>query len=275
MERITTIGTLERLLEDWGWFELANCLALSPPPDNTSAPERVELVLRIQVPGSIHDDLCVYRVARLTATGIHEWSFDDEDFYHTTDHSVEIAELIQTSAGFGFGLDVPTFVRLVADVFEYERLPDVTEPKPPWSSGSWLAVSAPQKEQPSPGQWVEALVQNGVDAAWRLLGGPAHPTERVPADYTGWFLERPSRLAEHDGGIFMFSVGAEPNGFRLIMERKGADDEMWVAACRSLAGWFPDCEFDPGNVRFTAAQWLALLAAESNEQQGGRRDDLD
>jgi hypothetical protein len=70
VERITSAEALTQLLDDWDWFELANCLVLSPPPDNASTPERVELVLRTQVPGSIHDDVDTYQVARLIATGV-------------------------------------------------------------------------------------------------------------------------------------------------------------------------------------------------------------
>ncbi len=61
-----SIEALRQLLDDNGWFELANanCLSLSPPPGGSPTPERVEIVLRNEVPGSIHDDVRIFEVTR-------------------------------------------------------------------------------------------------------------------------------------------------------------------------------------------------------------------
>ncbi len=62
-------------------------------------------------------------------------------------------------------------------------------------------MTAPRAAVPSPRQWVEALARQGIDVTWR-----------VAADYTGLFLERPSRLTEHDQGIFVRYLGVDDAG---------------------------------------------------------------
>lgn len=159
----------------------------------------------------------------------------------------------------GLSFDVPTLVRLVADAFEYEWLPDVTETVEPWTSGNEFSVTSPRADPPSPAQWVEALARHGVDATWRIYDGPAQPPERVPADYVGWFLERPSRLNEHHGGVFVRYIGEHGCKLALTMERHQADNQLWQAASRSAASMFPNGEFRTGNCQFTADQWLTHL----------------
>lgn len=262
MEPIRSAEALAQLLDEFAWFHDASCLSLSPPPGGVDTPERVELVLRdMGVGGYNAGDLRTYRMLRLTAVGVREWSFSGPTFDHHTEYLMQEAEPAEATAGFGFTLDVPTEVRLVADAFEYERLPDITEPLPAWTSDNHLFLDAPTAERPSPGQWVEALARAGVDVSWRIYGGPACPIERVPADYTGWFLERTSRLPDHDGGLFVFGAGVHQDRFHMTVENKGTDGELWQSACRLLARWFPDGEFHSGNCRFTAEEFLALTVA--------------
>jgi hypothetical protein len=128
---ITSIEELRQFFDDNGWFELANCLILSPPPGGSAPPEQVELVLRDEITSNVNAKVRTFQITRITATGVHEYTFIGEEFHHRTDHSVEIAELIENSLGYGLGLDVPTFVWVVADTFTCERLPEVTEPMPP------------------------------------------------------------------------------------------------------------------------------------------------
>ena len=52
-------------------------------------------------------------------------------------------------------------------------------------------------------------------------------------------------------------------------------NELWLSVCRAVARWFPDGEFNTGNRRFTAEQWLTLLATKGDGEERGRRDDLD
>jgi hypothetical protein len=228
-------------------------------------PERVELVLRDFGTGGLNaGDLRTYQSLRLTATEVREWSFTGEAFDYAPDHHMEGIEPVETSAGIGLILDVPTLVRLVAGAFACERLPTVTETVPPWTSGIEFSVTAQRADRPSPAQWVEALALQGADVTWRIYGGPAQPTGRVPADYVGWFLERPSRLSEHDGGVFVSHIGEEAHGIVLRMERNQADDELWRAVCRSVAHMFPDGEFSSGNCQFTADEWLTHLTTTSD-----------
>jgi hypothetical protein len=260
MDRFDSAQALGQLLDDLYEFQDIYCDSVFPPPGGADTPHRVELVMRDVVsggpdPGAVRTS----RITRLTATGVREWSFSGEHFYHAADHCIDGADLIETGDGFGLAFGLPTPVRLVASAFESERLPDVIDVVPAWTSDSWLFVTAPRAGVPSPGQWVEAMVREGTEVSWRYLGGPAHPSDRVPADYTGWFLERPSRLTENDQGVFVDHVGATAKGVDMSLERKGADDELWRSLCRSVARLFPDGEFYSGNCRFTAEQWLAHL----------------
>jgi len=174
-QSIRSAEALSKVLDEVAWFELAYCVSLSPPPGGPVAPERVELVLRDEITASTDEDVRTFRMSRLTATGIREWSFSgEEEFYWSSDYSVEYAELIDTPDGFGLAFDVPTLVCLVADAFEYERLPDETEPMPIWL-GTSFTVMAPRIGVPPPAQWVEAFAREGTEVGWRVLGGPAHP----------------------------------------------------------------------------------------------------
>ena len=221
---------------------------------------RVELVLRDFGAGGLNaGDLRSYQTLRLTATGVREWSFAGEALYPAPDHCMEGAEPVKTSVGFGLILDVPTVVRLVADAFECQRLPNVTEAVASWTSGSEFCVTDRRADPASPAQWVDALAQNAVEVGWRIYGGPARPPERVPFDYVGWFLQRPSRLSEHDGGVFVSRIGQHAHGLAVTVERNQADDRLWYAVCRCAADLFPDGEFRSGNRQFTADQWCTQL----------------
>lgn len=265
MKRIESAEELEQLFDEFAWFQDGSCPSLAPPPNSANTPQQVELVLRDMGTGGINaGDLRTYMTLRLVGTGVREWSFTGEAFHHAAEHCMEGVDTIDTSAGFGLTVDVPTLVRLVADVVEYERLPEVTEANPPWTIDREFSVTARRADRPSPAEWVTALATQGVDVAWRVYGGPAHPTERVPTDYTGWFLERLSRLDEHDGGVFMAYTGERAPWVAVVLERYGADDDLWLAARRTVAHMFPDGEFRSGNCRFTAAQWMDQLTHTSD-----------
>jgi hypothetical protein len=88
------------------------------------------------------------------------------------------------------------------------------------------------------------------------------PTEQVPSkEYVGWFLEQPTHLSEDGGGVLFQWVAEDAEGVTLVLARWDADDELWLASCRSAARLFPEGEFASGNCRFTADEWLACLAA--------------
>jgi hypothetical protein len=201
---ITSADAQAKAFEEFGWFEGGQCTSVSPPPGDARMPECVELVLRDFGTGGLEPgDMRTYCVLKLTATGVQEWSFEGQKFNHVPDHVTEGAEPVETPAGFGFTVDVPTAVRLVASSFEFERLPDVTEAVASWTSDRELHVTAPGAKLPAPAQWVEALIREDVEVAWRIYGDATTPTEDVPKeDYVGWFLARPSRLNEDDGGLF-------------------------------------------------------------------------
>ncbi|SEH89893.1 hypothetical protein SAMN04489835_5424 [Mycolicibacterium rutilum] len=264
MTRVESADALARLLDELAWLQDTYCLEMSAPPGAAVAPERVELVLRDEGTGGFDPgDVRVHAQSRLTALGIREWSFLGEHFDHAPDHCMAGADLIEDTDRFGLAFDVPSPVRLVATAFEHERLPDHHAVVPPWTSTSWLQVTAPRAQVPSPAEWVEAFDAEGAEVTWRLYGGPAHPTENVSADYTGWFLERPSRVDEHLSGLFMFTVGSG----HVYVDRKDVDDDLWWVFCRAAARLFPTGEFESGNLRFTAEEWLARLSSEGHGAQ--------
>jgi hypothetical protein len=261
---ITTADALRELLDQFGWFEDGQCMRISPLPGGAPVPARVELVLRDFGTGSLWaGEIRTYQVLRLTATEVQDWSVEGDDFHHFPEHVMEGAMPVEDPAGFGFTLDVPTPVRLVARSFEFNRLPAVTEKVAARTSDRELHVSAPRANLPTPAAWVEALAREGIAVAWRIYGDAATPTEQVPSkEYVGWFLERPSRLSEDDGGIFFRWVAEDAGRVTLVLERWGADDELWLGSCRSAVSNFPEGEFSSGNCRFSARSWLAHLAAQ-------------
>jgi hypothetical protein len=218
---ITSANALEEAFDEFGWFEDGQCTSISPPPGGARVPERVELLLRDFGTGGLEaGNMRTYCVLKLTATEVQEWSFDGRKFDHMPGHAMEEAEAVETAAGFGFTLNVPTLVRLVASSFEFERLPDVTEAVAPWTSDRELHVTAPGADLPTPIQWAEALAQEGVDVGWRIYGDARTPTEQVPRkDYVGWFLARPSRLSDDDGGLFFRWVAEDAEEVSLALER--------------------------------------------------------
>ncbi|WP_155948639.1 hypothetical protein [Mycobacterium sp. URHB0044] len=260
---IRSAEALARLFDEFDWFHCGQCVSLSPLPNAALTPARVEMVLRDFGTGGLDaGDLRTYRTLSLTATDVREWSALGETVAHSPDHAMDGAEPVAAASGFGFDFDVPTPVRVVARAFEATRLPDVTERVKPWTSDRDMAITAPGARLPSPADWVLGLAKEAIEVAWRIYGGPAVPVERVPRDYTGWFLERPSRLGDHDGGVFFSHVGDDRRVVALHLENQQVDPGLWRALCGCVARMFPAGEFRSGNCRFTADQWSAHLKAE-------------
>jgi hypothetical protein len=114
----------------------------------------------------------------------------------------EGADLIELRDSFGVTLDVPSIVRLLARSFTFERLPEVSEVVEPWTSERDLHIEAASSHLPTPSDWIDALVREGVAADWRLYGDRPAPVSRVPKeDYSGWFLQRLERTSESNGGV--------------------------------------------------------------------------
>lgn len=261
---IRSAQALDELLEAFGWFEGGRCISVSPVPTVASTPRCVELVLRDGGVGGLRaGDLRTYKELRLEANGVQEWSLEGDAFVQVPGYLIGDLDLVEASDGFGFTLDLPTIVRLIATSFEWNRLPDVIEPFDAWASDRELFVNVPQGEAPAPGAWIDMLRRQGVEVGWRVYGGDITPPSRLPAvGYDGWFLERPERVGEHDGGVqIIIDSAAAGLTFTLGRRVEVVDDGLWLAVCRSTVGLFPDGEFMSGNSRFSGEEWLAHLSA--------------
>jgi hypothetical protein len=261
---IRSARALDELLEAYEWFDGGQCTSVSPDPTTTSTPARVELVLRDAGLGGLRaGDLRTYRELRLSASGVHEWSFEGDTFVRAPGHLITALESFESSSGFGFTTDLPTTITVTATSFEAEQLPDVVEPFEAWVCDHELFVAVPHAEAPAPAEWIDTILQHGVEVGWRTYGGEITPPDLVSADgYDGWFLERPERVGDHDGGVQII-IHHDAAGLTFKLDRPGdvVDDESWWAMCRSTATLFPDGEFVSGNSRFAADEWLTHVIA--------------
>ena len=255
---------LAELLDEFGWFEDGHCLTLTPPPTKKMPPRRVELVLRdAGIGGFRPGDVRAYRAVKLTSTDVGEWSFEGGgEFFHSPQHCTEGAELIDLPDSFGVTLDVPSIIRLLARSFTFERLPEVSEVVAPWTSERDLHVDAASGHLPTPSDWIARLEHEGLAAHWRRYGDGPAPVDRVPEeDYSGWFLQRPERTSESNGGV-MFRAFDDGTRLMIVLDRWEADDELWDAVRRSAGLMFPEATFRSGNSSFLANEWTAHLSHE-------------
>lgn len=261
--RLSTADELEAILDEFDWFDRGQCVAITPPPTTALAPKRVRIVLRDFGSGGLFaGDQRSYNVLLLTALDPAVWACEGEEFLNVAQHALDPVELLEEADGFGLQLDVPSVVQLVAPSFEVQRLPDATERVPPWTGDSKVEVVAATAAVPHPRDWALASARAGVSLVWRTYGGSQVPVERVPeADYGGWFLQRPDRLSDDDGGLLFSDVNVNAHGSTALTLDCQVDDEgLWLAALRAVDELLPEAEYRHGNCCFSAGEWGRHLA---------------
>jgi hypothetical protein len=202
----------------------------------------------------------VLRVFRVEANGVREWSLETEGSYHPT-HYLEGVDRIKTGEGLRLVLDVPGRLVLVCAELMVEPQPDRTEPIRPWANGPEFSTVGPGSPRPSPAKWTEWLRGLGLPTVWRRYGGDAEPASHIPANYTGWFLQTPERIAQSPAGLFFYHGGPNEDG-DLELHLQGYYDEgsqaLW-AACGRIIGSMSGSVVRCGNCRLTGEQWLEYL----------------
>jgi hypothetical protein len=264
---------LAEVLTPVDWFEGGRCADASPPPGPAATPKSVELVLRDAGEGGLRPgDLRTHRVLRLVALDVREWSHEGTSYVHLPDHLISDLDPVEERRGFGFTVDVPSRIRLIARSFDAERLPDVVEAFGAWASDRELFVAVPSGELPAPRAWVEAIAAAGGDVGWRTYAGDIAPPDRVPPDdYDGWFLAPPALVAARPDGVQVVLHRGQA-GLTIKLERSSADEvdsACWSAVCRAAAALVPAGEFMSGNCRFSADEWRSHLAAAAASTDPG------
>lgn len=84
--------------------------------------------------------------------------------------------------------------------------------------------------------------------------------ERVPIDYTGWFLQVRSRLHENPQGLFFQHCQLEGEKFSLhLVNYDEALQQLWIEAGKYVAT-FPELSISCGNTTMDQEEWIAYLA---------------
>ena len=138
--------------------------------------------------------------------------------------------------------------------------PDREEIIQPWFSSTDFSAYAVLQRLPTPEDWINHFHNQGLDVVWRYHYSGEQLLERVPADYTGWFLQLRSRLDENPQGLFFNHCRLEREKFSLnLYNYDPVLQEVWVVAGKYVAA-FPEVSICCGNTTMNQTEWLTHLA---------------
>lgn len=230
-----------------------------PQPDGVPLMPVVTLELATQIDGGFEaGETRTVRVFQLTAEGAETFWIENPRRYDSAfcnDQGMRQLDLDKP----GLQLEVPSRVQLVCSAMIVRELDDRTEIIQPWIDETEIAAQVHGHGLPTPTDWIELFAQEGVAVVWRRFDeGPRAATE-VPADYSGWYLQSPERLAHGGDGIFFFGAIARENAFVVHAQNHDpASPELWRALQRIML-LYSDIEIRTGNCRLNAAQWRHYL----------------
>jgi hypothetical protein len=102
--------------------------------------------------------------------------------------------------------------------------------------------------------------KQGWDVVWRYYYSEEQALDRVPVDYTGWFIQLRSRLDENLQGLFFRHCQLEGERFSLsLYNRDPALQGLWIEAGKYVAT-FPEVSISCGNTTMNQVEWLTHLA---------------
>ncbi len=120
----------------------------------------------------------------LTARGVVRYELPDN--WLSVGHCCEGVEIVPHSTSpISFVLDVPDYLRLDCESLEV-RSREWDEAVPAWFSDRDFFVALRENRLPTPQEWLDALANRGISAAWRYFDGPATPSGEVPPNYDGY-----------------------------------------------------------------------------------------
>lgn len=281
MQKLTI--TNKKQLEDWlthfNWFLLGDILDVTAKPSQIGdkealVPDTVTFQLENLVKGSFTaGQKLEFDCYKVKATGVTDWSFSREEFPFATSSKAEPPSEIELGMDqeaehlkvfFGDHLSLcENYLTLECSKIEITKLKSAKRIVQPQLSESYVHVEVPNSPLPSACDWLDWFAAEGLDIVIRILGDTGRPCEEVGADYSGWFLQIPTCLAETDGGLMFSGLAKTKSGFsvaftfqKYLGEREAP---LWTTLAKVLANRFPDSEVTCGNCKLTAKQWLIAL----------------
>ncbi len=249
---------LERWLGEHTWFEDAFAIKVDPDPAAANAPDSIRLVLGDQVEGGyvagaerkIQDYVLAASEIRRSTLG-PELSF-------VPGNCCQGIEVVPTSAGVAFRIDVPGTLEIVCGSLLIEAQAERREQVPPWISDREFGATVQGMPVPPPEQWEAWFRTVGAEVCWRMYGGEAREAPADPRNYEGWYLQEPATIPETSGGVLFFVCREREGALVLQWQREGTSDDLWKAAQQVIALLEPEAWC--GNCRFSAAEWRRFAA---------------
>lgn len=261
--RIETQPEFEAWLDSNVWLQDVLINALEPHPkkasENCEPPSCVKIICALQVGGSYRaGEICWIRDIEITAQDVGSYFIDCEEGF-VAGNCCQGIELIEVKQGLAFTLDVPGALQVACASLEILQHPDREEIVQPWFSLNDFSAYATLRSLPTPKDWMNHFHEQGWDVVWRYYYSGEQALERVPADYTGWFLQLRSRLNEKPQGLFFKHSQLEGEIFSLYLcNYDPALQGVWIEAGKYVAT-FPEVSIRCGNTMMNRAEWLIYL----------------
>jgi hypothetical protein len=249
---------LERWLDEHTWFEDAFAIRVDPDPSAANAPDSIRLVLGEQVEGGyvagtergIQDYVLTAAEIRRSTLG--------PDLVFAPGNCCQGIEVVTTSEGVGFRIDVPGTLEIVCGSLLIEAQAQRREQVPPWISDREFGATVPGIAVPAPAQWVAWFRKVGAEVCWRMYGGEAREGPGDPSNYEGWYLQEPSAIRGTAGGVFFFACREREGALVLQWQRGEVSDALWKASQQVIALLEP-AEAWCGNCQFSAEEWRRFV----------------
>jgi hypothetical protein len=242
VEWFTDSEALASWLDEHSWFEDAMVRMISPAPSETRSapPELVTMELAYQVGGGLRaGDTRRLRRMQIRCSGVTRFELEDRAA-HSPQHWSEGVELLPSTEGISFAIDVPGRLTIACARVDAVELPEATETVQSWESDRQISITLADG-LPSPAEIVEQCrARTGVKIVWRIYSTEAVPVSSVPvAGYDGWFLQLPERISEELGGI-MLGVHVAPTALALTLTRMASregNDLLWAAVLKTFSSF--------------------------------------
>jgi hypothetical protein len=262
--RIKTQSEFEAWLDSNFWLQDVLINALEPHPktvsENSEPPKCVKLICALQVGGSYQaGETRWVRNIEIIAQDVRSYFIDWEEGF-VVENCCQGIELMEVEHGLSFTLDVPGTLQIACASLDILQHPDKEETVQPWFSSTDFSAYAVLQRLPTPEDWINHFQKQGWDVVWRYYYSDEQALERVPANYTGWFLQLRSRLDENSQGLFFKHCQLEGEQFSLSLYNYDPVLEgLWVEAGKYIAV-FPEVSISCGNTIMNPKEWLAYLA---------------
>ena len=262
--QIETQSEFEAWLDANFWLHDVVINDLEPHPktvsENREPPNCVKLMCALQVDGNYRaGETQRIRNIEIIAQEVKSYFINWEEGF-VAGNCCEGIELMAVEQGLSFTLDVPGILKVSCASLDILQHPDREEIIQPWFSSTDFSAYAVLQRLPAPEDWINHFHNQGLDVVWRYHYSGEQSLERVPADYTGWFLQLRSRLDEHPQGLFFNHCQLEREKFSLNLHNYDPVlQEVWVAAGKYVAA-FPEVSICCGNTTMNQTEWLTHLA---------------